>query len=178
MSNSLELRVVTEFNVDVNEKKSGIAPIWIGFKTPLLEEHGIIPKISFISHLQLPTIASEHAKAKYIAPQYRFVFQHNLSEKLSVSYNLGMEWDGFSSKQSNIYTLTTGFSLTPRIGFFAEVFGDFKHKTLERNHYFDGGFTYLINSNSMLDISSGFKYLGQNQSYFLSCGYSFRFKMK
>ena len=89
-----------------------------------------------------------------------------------------MEWDGFSPQQTYIYTLTSGFSLTKRIGMYLELYGDFQQKDVQGNFHADGGFTYLINNNSMFDISSGFKYLGTNKNYFLSCGYSFRFNTK
>jgi len=178
LTDNLELRLITDFDGSIENKGYGLSPIWIGFKAPLVEEKGIVPKISIISHLQIPTLASSFYKAKYIAPQFRFVFQHTISEKVSLSYNLGMEWDGFSPQQTYIYTLTSGISLTKRIGMYLELYGDFQRKDVQGNYHADGGFTYLINNNSMFDISSGFKYLGVNKDYFLSCGYSFRFNTK
>lgn len=178
LTNNFELRLITDFDGSIKNKGFGLSPIWIGFKAPLVEENGMVPKISIISHLQIPTLASSFYKAKYIAPQFRFVFQHTITDKVSLSYNLGMEWDGFLPQQTYIYTLTTGIALTKKIGMYLELYGDFQQKDVQGNYHADGGFTYLINNNSMFDISSGFKYLGVNKDYFLSCGYSFRFNTK
>lgn len=69
-------------------------------------------------------------------------------------------------QQTYIYTLTTGIALTKKIGMYLELYGDFQQKDVQGNYHADGGFTYLINNNSMFDISSGFKYLGVNKDYF------------
>jgi hypothetical protein len=64
----------------------------------LTEEKGIFPKTSFIAHIGLPNAASTKYKTDYFAPEFRFTMQHTLSEKFSLSYNLGLEWDGFSAE--------------------------------------------------------------------------------
>jgi hypothetical protein len=66
LTNNFELRLITDFDGSIKNKGFGLSPIWIGFKAPLVEEKGIVPKISIISHLQIPTLASSFYKAKYI----------------------------------------------------------------------------------------------------------------
>lgn len=179
LTDNFELRLITDFNSDFDNNQYGLNPVWIGFKAPLIQPKGkLIPKVSIIAHLQIPNWSSEHLKANYVAPQFRFVFQHDVSERVSFSYNLGMEWDGYSPAPKYIYTVAPGISLTDKLGMYVELFGDIKNFNTQGNHSFDGGFTYLLNRNSIVDISAGYQYIGAVSSSFISCGYSFRFKVK
>lgn len=175
INDTFELRLITEFlNEEVNNNKTiGLKPIQIGCKIKISEEKGIIPKISFIGHLSIPNTASSQYKTDFYAPRFRFVMQHTLSDKFSLSYNLGGEWDGFTAQPTFIYTLTSGFSITDKLGSYIELFG-FAPQKDKANHNFDGGFTYLINNNFMLDLSSGFGITENAPDYYVALGFSFR----
>lgn len=175
VNENFEIRLITEFVFEEieNEKINGIAPIYLGFKTKLAEEKGIIPKTSFIAHISLPNAASTNFKMDYFAPEFRFAMQHTVSEKFSLSYNLGAEWDGFSAEPTFIYTLATGYSITQKLGSYIELFG-FMPQSQKSNHNFDGGITYLINKNFMLDLSSGFGVTDNAPKHFIAFGFSVR----
>ncbi len=177
VNEKLELRLITELEQAKENGATdfGLNPVKIGFKTKLVEEKGWIPMISFIGHLSLPTIASEKYKAEYYAPSFRFTLQHTLSEKVSLGYNLGAEWDGFTPEPTFIYTLTSGFSLTEKLGSYVEVYGFIPQKD-KADHRFDGGFTYLVNNDVMLDISGGAGFSKSSPDYYTSLGFSFRFR--
>ena len=55
VNENFELRLITEFvSEKINdEKSSGLTPVLIGFKVKLCEEKGIIPKTSFIGHVEV-----------------------------------------------------------------------------------------------------------------------------
>ena len=91
VNDNFELRLITEFLSEeiYNKKLKGFTPVYVGFKVKLADENGIIPKTSFVGHISLPNAASKEFKTEFFAPEFRFVMQHNLSEKLSFSYNLG-----------------------------------------------------------------------------------------
>lgn len=175
VNENFELRLITEFVSEKNfdEKTNGFTPVLIGFKVKLCEEKGIIPKTSFIGHIGLPNVASSKYKNDFVAPEFRFTMQHTLSEKFSLSYNLGCEWDGMSPETTFIYTLTTGYSINKKLGFYAELFG-FAPEKNKANHSFDGGFTYLINNNFMVDLSSGVGLTENAPDHYLALGCSFR----
>jgi len=172
---NFELRLITEFVTEKNNNEafSGVAPVLIGCKIKLCEEKGIVPKASIIGHISLPNMASTKFKRDAVAPEFRFVFQHTLSEKFSLSYNLGSEWDGFSAEPTFIYTLTTGYAITDKLGSYIELFG-FAPQSDKANHNFDGGLTYLINPNFMLDLSAGFGITENAPDHYLAIGFSFR----
>jgi hypothetical protein len=62
--------------------------------------------------------------------------QHTLSEKIVLAYNLGAEWNGETGEQTYIYTLTTGISLTDKLGCYTEIYG-FIPKENQSDHRFD-----------------------------------------
>ncbi len=173
-----ELRLITEFVVSKENSITyqGFNPILIGFKTRLLEENGIIPTTSLIAHIGFSDVASSAYRANYYYPEFRFTMQHTISEKQTLSYNLGVEWDGVNTKPTFIYTLTSGYSLTKSIGGYIEFYG-FVPQIGEVDHRFDLGFTYLFNSNHQLDVSGGFGLSAISPEYYLALGYSFRFKV-
>ncbi len=173
-----ELRLITEYLIykDNNEKISGINPVLIGFKTRLFEEKGIVPTTSFIAHLAIPKLASSSYKTQFYAPEFRFTMQHTISEKQSLSYNIGTEWNGETAEPTFIYTLTTGYSLSKKISGYIEFYG-FILQLEKPNHRFDGGFNYLFNPNNQLDISGGFGLSETSPKYFIGLGYSFRFRI-
>lgn len=175
VSEHFEIRLITEFsstktNSDI---ESGINPVLIGFKSKLVEEKGIIPQTSIIGHLALPNVSSTKFKLDYLAPQFRFAMQHTLSQKTSISYNLGSEWDGFTAEPTFIYTLATGYSITEKTGAYVEIFG-FAPENQKSNHNFDGGFTYLVSNNAMIDVSGGIGLTENAPKYYFALGFSFR----
>ncbi len=175
VNENLELRLITEFVTEKinDEKSSGFTPILIGLKVKLCEEKGVIPKTSFIGHIGLPNVASSRYKNDFLAPEFRFTMQHTLSKKLSLGYNLGCEWDGMTPETTFVYTLTTGYSINNKLGCYAELFGFAPEKNCA-NHNLDGGFTYLINNNFMVDLSSGFGLTNNAPNYYFALGFSIR----
>jgi hypothetical protein len=178
INDHFELRLITEFvqEEQLSETKSGINPILIGFKTRLFEEKGLIPITSFIGHIGIPKLGSKHFQTTYFAPEFRFTMQHTVSEKQSLSYNLGAEWNGESAEPTFIYTMSSGYSLSENLGCYIEFYG-FVSQIDKSDHRFDAGITYLINQHHQLDVSGGFGLTTISPDYFVALGYSFRFKI-
>ena len=177
VNEKFELRLITELVTERNaaDTKTGLLPITIGFKTQLLEEKGILPKTSFIGHITTSNIGSKQFQTKHIAPSFRFTMQHSLASKISLAYNLGVEWNGENAEQTYIYTLATGFTLTEKLGCYAEVYG-FIPTMNKTDNRFDTGFTYLVNNDFMLDLSGGIGLSENSPKNYFSYGLSYRFK--
>jgi hypothetical protein len=173
INEKLEFRLITELTTE--DKLTGLQPITIGFKTSLIEEHGVIPKTSFIGHITTSKLGTKEFHTTYIAPSFRLTMQHSLSKKVSLAYNIGAEWDGESPNQTYLYTLTIGLSLTEKIGCYAEIYG-FLPNDSKADHRIDGGVTYLLTNNFMVDISGGFGLTENAPRNYLSLGVSYRFK--
>ena len=177
INENFELRMITEFNSEKmgSNRNAGVSPLSLGFKTRLSEEKKYVPKISFMGHLTVNKLASESFKTTYPAPSFRFVFQHTLSDKINLGYNVGAEWNGETPDATGIYTIATSYSFTEKLGGFAEIYGVINryHKP---DHRFDAGFTYLLTDDLQMDASSGIGLSEISPAYFLSFGVSYRFR--
>lgn len=175
VSDNFEFRLITELE---NENGNvghyfGLMPILIGCKIRIYEENGVVPKTSFIGHLSIPKAASERYKTTFFAPEFRFTMQHTLSDKFSLGYNFGSEWDGLTAEPTFLYTVTTGYSINEKMGSYIELFG-FAPQQNKANHNLDAGLTYLLNHNFMVDLSSGVGLTDNAPDYYAALGFSFR----
>ncbi len=178
---NFELRLGLEYlgekvsikNTDTTNTTSGIGPLYTGFKIKIAEEDGWKPEIAFLGGLVLPFTADKYFKPDYTAANIRFSFAHTLSDRFSIGYNLGAEWDGDTAVPGYFYSLALGIGLTDKLGMFVEAYGLLKEEGNSEN-LFDTGFTYLVLPNFQLDVSGG---IGLNENAldnFLSFGFTYR----
>ena len=169
---NIELRLASAYTQyeAVSGKVSGFQPLSIGTKIDIHPEKGWRPEVAFIGHLTLP-VGDGFFNPQFVAPDFRFSFSHGLSERFSLGYNIGMEWDGEHPKGSFVYTFALGRSVVGPLSVFAELFGE------ERDgwaHHFDFGLTILVNPDIQLDTSYGFS-LNGDRFHFFNAGVSARF---
>ena len=174
-----ELRLETNFiseKID-HETTSGFPPVTFGFKTRLVDEKKWIPAISFLGHLTTNKWGSKEFQTTHLSPSFRFLFNHTLTDKFSIGYNFGAEWNGESPDTTGLYTFATALSVTEKLGAFAEIYG-YVNKYKSADHRIDGGFTYHLNHNFQLDASAGLGLSEISPDYLISCGFSYRFNTK
>ena len=155
----------------------GIDPVVIGCKIALWEEKNILPKTSLIVGTGFPMLASKSFKADHLAPLFRFTMQNSLTNNIALGYNLGAEWDGYSSTPVWIYTFAPGFDLGNKWYTYIEIFG-FIQKNENPQHNVDGGIAYYISNNVKIDISGGLGISEAAPKSYVAIGFSFRFKTR
>lgn len=155
---------------------SGFDPVEIGFKAALWEEKKILPKTSVIAGTGLPTIASRNFRTDHMAPFVRFTMQNSLTRHITLGYNTGVEWDGFSSVPVWLYTFAPGFDLGEKWYLYVEAFG-FIQKHQPSQHNLDGGLAYYISRDIKIDISGGFGISKAAPKNYAALGISFRFSI-
>ncbi|PHS67056.1 MAG: hypothetical protein COB12_04880 [Flavobacterium sp.] len=160
-------------NEDLKVVASGFSPLVLGAKVAITEEKGLLPDIGLMIHLALPFLASEDYKPETTGVSFRFAFAHTINKKSSLSYNLGARWGEENLGATYIYTLSYGYSITNKIGAYAEVYGNFPEDS-SPNHSWDAGLTYLLKYNFQLDATIGSGFSG-NQDLLLGAGMSYRF---
>lgn len=177
LTDNFEIGIIAELNTieTATEKVTGINPITLRFKQKIMEEKGILPSISYIGYLGIPNLASKDFKTTYYAPAFRFTLQNTLSDNLSLGYNLGAEWDGFSPEPVFTYTLALGYSVSGKTGIYGELYG-YAPQQSKAEHRIDGGITYLLKSNIIIDVSGGTGIINSSLLYYWSLGFSFRLK--
>lgn len=179
VNENLELRFITEYLGHQTKNREGrvsnvkgFSPIAVGVKLKLADEKKFWPQAALIGHINLKT-GSKAFEPSNTAADFRFTFSHTLSDKWSLSYNLGAEWNGETPEATFLYTLAVGYALTNKLGAFIESYSFFPESSKADNRM-DGGFTYKVNSNFQLDISGGLGLSSNAPDYFVSTGLSFR----
>lgn len=177
ITNNIELRLITElaYNTYTDSTTNGLSPVVLGIKVKLWEEKGIVPQASLITHVLLPKLASKNLQAKHVAPEIRLLFQNTLTDDIDLGYNLGMNWDGESPDPIFAYTLSPAMNITKQLKAYIEAFG-FCPQYRHAEHWFDGGFMFLISKDIQLDISAGYEITSQEgyHQFYESVGFSFR----
>lgn len=174
-----ELRLISEYlgeRVRSSESKptnyNGLSPLALGVKIKLNDEKGFWPQAALIGHINLKSGSSEFAP-EYTAADFRFTFAHTLSDKFSLSYNIGTEWNGQTPDATFIYTVSVGYVISSKLGAFVESYG-FLPEEDKADHRFDAGLTYKISPVVQFDISGGVGLTENAPDSFISTGISFR----
>ncbi len=160
----------------LNNVSSGFNPLLFGMKIAVTEEKDGFPEIGFLGHLYLPFTAGKDYKPENTGVDFRFSFSHTLSEKSSLSYNLGAQWADGSPEVAYVYSLSYGLSVSQKLGIYTELYGNLPENS-KANHLWDAGFTYLLSSNVQLDATVGSS-ITEGQDILLSTGISFRLPTK
>lgn len=152
---------------------SGIAPMEVGAKFRLFDEKNARPEAAFLASITIPVFDNAF-KTQHLGAELRLAMANTLSEKLSVSYNVGAEWDGEdNTNPTGLYTLAFGVGIDKKLSMFAEIYG-FVRNGVEPDHRLDGGFTYLVSRNVQIDISGGYGITEIAPDFFIGAGVSFR----
>ena len=178
---NFELRLGLEYlgdkteiiNTDAKNTISGLSPLYAGFKTKIANEDGWKPEIAFLGGLILPFTAHENYKTSYSAADIRFSFAHTLSDRFSLGYNLGAQWDGETAIPGYFYSAALGVGVTDKIGFFLESYGLVAEEG-DAEHMLNAGITYLALPNLQFDMSGGIGINEQATDNFISFGLSYR----
>ena len=159
----------------------GAEDLYLGVKLALTEQAGALPEMALMPQMTVPTGARAFSSDE-VMPGINWLYGWDLSENISAGgstqVNRAIEDSGnFYSEFAQ--SATMGFALTERLGAYTEWFALFPHEAIdpdtEVEHYFDAGFTFLVNNDVQLDIRAG---LGLNEAaddFFVGSGASFRF---
>ncbi len=164
-----------EFNGnDVGGDLKGTSPLLLGAKIGIAPENGWMPQMALLGHLSLPFTASSDYKPENTAMDFRFAFNHTLSDRSGIAYNLGARLDADDPELKYLYTVSYGYGISDRIGTYIEIYGDFPEGS-SANHLWDAGFTYLANDDLQFDVTFG-SGLADGQNLLLSAGLSYRIR--
>lgn len=151
---------------------NGFTPLTAGIKVDLVEEKGVIPKVALVGQLLLPFAASNSFRPNNTGANFRFACSNSISEKSSLTYNIGAQWGNDSPEVSYLYTLNYGYAVSENLSLFAELYGDFPENNTA-NHLWDAGIAYLISPDFQIDVSAGTS-ITDGQDLFVGGGLSYR----
>lgn len=167
-------RLEAQLAFDVQERRNefGVLPLSLGFKANLLKENKLIPEVSLIGRLQIKGLGSANYAIRKSLPMFVFAFKNTVSNRFSIEYNLGMQWNDQSSP-SYMFSISNGFDVTEKLSIYLEAFNATKKRDFA-NAGFDFGGMLTINKNWIIDAGFG-KYLDEDeQDYFITLGLTTR----
>lgn len=152
------------------EKVSGLSATRIGLKSVIAKEKGWMPEMALVGNITLPSGESIY-QTRNTTPDFRFAVSKGISDKVTIGYNLGTQWDTDSPKSTTFYTLIVAVSFSDKFGGFFEPYG-FVRKEQQADSRLNGGFTYLLTSNMQVDLTAGVGLTDEAPDSFIAFGYS------
>jgi len=131
----------------------GLGPVNLGTKIKLYESNNWIPNISLLASFDLP-IGSEWLKPTHVAPSVHALFSNDLSSRLNLGYDVGLDWDGEQSTPDVFAGVCLGYSLNESVSFFIESYNYFYHNSSD-DYGADLGVSWLVSNKVQLDVSGG-----------------------
>jgi hypothetical protein len=163
-------------NNTISKSDIGLSPLLLGVKVAIAEEKGWKPEIGLIGHVFLPFTANKDTRPETTGTDFRFAFNHTLSDRSGIAYNLGAQFFEDVPGAAYVYTFAYGYSFTDRFAVYGELYGDLP-ENFSANHFWDAGVTYLVSPLMQLDATIG-QSITEGQDILVSVGLSFRIDKK
>jgi hypothetical protein len=122
----------------------------------------------------LPYIGRKEFKPSFLAPSFFLLMQNTVSEKLSLGYNLGLQWDGEQPNATAVYSISPSLTVAEGLSIFAEWYGFSTEKAVS-DYRADMGCAYLVNDNVQIDFSAGVGLNTVVPDSFVAFGLAWRF---
>lgn len=155
---------------------AGTEDLYMALQFALTPQAGLLPESALIVQMTVPT-GSTAFTSNQIEPGVDWIYAWDVNDFISLSGstqgNRSFD-DNHRSYLEMAQSWNVSFALTKQLSAFTEWFALIPCGS-NTEHYFDAGFTYLINNNLQLDISAG---VGLNEAavdYFVGAGCSIRF---
>ena len=155
----MELRVISSYQNDIFLNTSAFPNIYSGFndmevgtKIQIFKKENSKTEIAFLTHLVVPTGSTLFTDNNY-ASINKIAVSHSITDFFGVGYNVGYKY--FTTGDNiMLYSLSLGFNVTDKFGFFIEPYGDLIDINTH-NSSINGGIFYQLKENLQADFSLG-----------------------
>lgn len=179
----LELRVGWNYaHEEVNAAgTSGGEDLYLGFKVGLTPQEGLLPEMAMIPQMTVPSGADAFS-ADEVLPGLNWIYGWEISDFLSTAgstqFNRSIDESTGDAYTEWAQSWTAAYTLDDRWGAYTEWFALFPHAadTANAEHYFNGGFTFLVNNDVQWDVRAGRGLNDAAEDYFVGTGLSIRFR--
>ena len=160
---------------------TGADDLYLGFKLGLTPQEGILPEMALVPQMTVPA-GADVALSNEILPGLNWIYGWEINDLFTAggSTQFNRAIDEVTDRDYTEWTqsFATGCALTDRVGAYAEWFAFFPHSadTAKPKHYFDGGFTFLVNDDFQWDVRAGVGLNDAADDYFVGTGFSIRFQ--
>jgi hypothetical protein len=159
----------------------GTQDLYTGFKIALTPQEGILPEMALIPQMNVPTGSSAFTSNR-VEPGLNWVYGWEINDRISTagSTQANRRIDGGTGQAylEMAQSWTIAYSLSDRLGAYTEWFAIIPSgaDTAKTQHFFNGGFTYLISNDVQFDIRAGVGLNDAADDYFVGTGLSIRFQ--
>jgi len=174
VSNDLEIRLGMDFQQDgirINGQKptsvqSGYTPLQIGVGADVVPEKGILPQISMIADVFIPSTGGTDFKQDKLGFALKTGFFHNLGKKKNaqLNYNLGVDFG--NDDLTYVYGITYLKNIGTIGGLYGELHGNIPNG-FSANHYISTAFYWTPTTNIQFDTIIG-KGINADQDIYLT----------
>jgi len=169
-----EVRLLNQYSVVSDSSRiSGFRPLTVSFKNQLCVQKGLLPKITLVSYFRLPITLSPAFKGDHLGYTFTFAGRHDLTSKMKIYSNLGINRDQESTDISYLATLELNYNVTDRFSSFIEYFGNYATHDNSSNGI-DIGLIYAFKNNFAIDLAVGSPTMNLGLNRFISFGISAR----
>lgn len=152
---SAELRLgVESANTIFNEVSSKSLPLYVGTKIHILDKDKNYTQIALIVASGIEWLDTGLGNLVFdFTPNAIFTFENNITDNISLGYNLGLEYSTLSREITGIISAALGIGLGDKNGAFAEL--AWFPTDLSNDVRLNTGFTHLFSDNIQMDIYGG-----------------------
>jgi len=178
----LELRVGWNYATELvnGAGQSGSEDLYLGFKIGLTPQEGLFPEMALIPQMDVP-LGADAFSADELLPGLNWIYGWQLCDFISTagSTQLNRAVDDITADPYTQWaqSWTIAYSLADRLGAYTEWFAFFPHSadTANPEHFFNGGFTFLLSDDVQWDIRAGLGLNDAADDFFAGTGLSIRF---
>lgn len=164
----------------IDETGQSIYPLALGTRINFLEDHPVLPNITFVGYLKLPFTNRSAEQKVYWSPTAIAAFSKEFGrqKQFEIEWNAGIKQEAYSKDIAWLGSAALEYFLTKHFYFFGEYFAEYQ-KGESPNNNIDGGAAWLITDNFQIDIAAGTTFKASEQSsQFVTAGIAYRMEKK
>lgn len=147
---------------------TGLDAVNMATKIRLYEGEDAVPSIALLAGLTLP-VGSEAFRPSHIAPSLTLLVDHDVTDRLNIAYNAGLEWDGETAASTTFAALCFGYQVNDRLEAYIENY-DYFAKGMKGQWNMDFGLNWMASRRVQLDVAGCFNLKHIKDSYGISFG--------
>jgi hypothetical protein len=163
---------LVDVSAEFFDPAKGLSSTFVGVKTNLYKSDKV--SVGLLSHIYIPSLRSgDFSKGfgEFIAPEFLIPCSIDLTDKLGIAFQYGLSWSGVEPGATTSYTFALGYGVTDKLSSYVEPYG-YIDKDGNELHLINGGFTYLVTDNFLIDLTGGLGLNEEAPDNFIGCGAS------
>jgi hypothetical protein len=174
LSRKAEVRLAMKYVMDKVEEPlfKGVSPLSAGVKFHVITQRKRRPETDILANVIIP-MGNSRIQPENLGYEFLLLFENDFYPNSAITYNLGYIWDGVINGDIFTFSLCYNYLPSPKAGLFLEYFFYVPYQWPGEQGV-DGGITYLLLPNLMVDLSAGHSAFEKQDNFFVSAGFSFR----